>query len=118
MATVRALWKLAWVTVVSGTRHPWPATTTIYQLALILCGLHPRPVGPNPLERLDAAEAELVALVCGGDATERINDLREVGRTDTARQARRGTPSGLRARLAWVKRLPGGRRLANLTRPR
>jgi hypothetical protein len=117
LATVRALWKLAWVTVVSGTRHPWPATTTIYQLALILCGLHPRPVGPNPLERLYAAEAELVALVCGGNPAERINDLRELGRTDTARPTRRETPGGLRARLAWVKRLPGGRRLADLTRP-
>ena len=81
-------------------------------------GIEGQEIGPNPLERLYRAEAELIALVCGGDATERINDLREVGRTDTARQARRGTPSGLRARLAWVKRLPGGRRLANLTRPR
>ena len=49
---------------------------------------------------------------------ERLNDLREGGRTSTASRTRRGTPGGLRARLAWVKRLPGGRRLADLTRPR
>ena len=118
MATVRALWKLAWVTVASGTRHPWTATSSISQLALILCGLYPRAVGPNPLKRLYVAEAELIALVCGGDPAERLNDLREVGRTNTASRTRRGTLGALRARLAWVKRLPGGRRLADLTRPR
>ena len=118
MATVRALWKLAWVTVVSGTRHPWPATTSISQLALILCGLHPGPVGTDPLERLHAAEAELVAVACGGDPADHRESLREIGRrTTTDRATHRGPAHGLRRRLAWLKRFPGGRRLAAWTRP-
>ncbi len=115
LATIRAIWKLAWVTVASGTDHPWPATATVDEIAVSLIGLLPGDVGADPLERLYAAEAELLAVVTGGTATEHLENLRTAGRRSVAGKGG-SFVAGLRSRLSWLKRLPGGRWLARATR--
>ena len=115
LAAVRAMWKLARVTVASGTDHPWAPTATIDEIAVSLTGLLPTSVGADPLDRLYAAEAELLAVVAGGSAADHLENLRTAGRRSVAG---RGGPSlaGLRRRLSWLRRLPGGRWLARVTR--
>lgn len=115
LVTIRAMWKLAWVTVASGTDHPWPATATIDEIAVSLIGLLPGDVGADPLERLYAAEAELLAVVTGGTVTEHLENLRTAGRRSVAGKGG-SSLAGLRSRLSWLKRLPGGRWLARATR--
>ncbi|MBC8194295.1 MAG: methyltransferase domain-containing protein [Actinobacteria bacterium] len=115
LASIRAMWKLAWVTVASGTDHPWPATATIDEIAVSLMGLLPGSIGADPLERLYTAEAELLAVVAGGTAADHLENLRAAGRRSVA--GRGASPlAGLRRRLSWVKRLPGGSWLARATR--
>ncbi len=118
LAAIRAMWKLAWVAVASGTDHPWPATATVDDLAASLCGMLPSDVGPSPLERLHAAESGLLAVAAGGDAETHLENLRSAGRHSVADGSRPGGGgwTGLRRRLSWLKRLPGGTRLAQATR--
>ena len=99
----------------SGTDHPWPATATIDEITESLMGLLPGGVGSDPLERLYEAEAKLLAVVAGGTAADHLENLRAAGRRSVA--GRSASPlAGLRRRLSWVKRLPGGRWLARATR--
>ena len=123
LATIRALWKLAWVTVASGTDHPWPTSATIDDLAASFFGLLPGRVGADPLARLYAAESELLSVVAGGDAATHLENLRAASRRSVAggnRGLRRDGAglggAGLRRRLSWLGRLPGGRWLADATR--
>ncbi len=115
LVTIRAMWKLAWVTVASGTDHPWPATATIDEITVSLVGLLPGDVGADPLECLYAAEAELLAVVTGGTVTEHLENLRTAGRRSVAGKGG-SSLAGLRSRLSWLKHLPGGRWLARATR--
>ncbi len=115
LATIRAIWKLAWVTVASGTDHPWPATATVDEIAVSLIGLLPGDVGADPLERLYAAEAELLAVVTGGTVTEHLENLRTAGHRSVVGKGG-SSLAGLRSRLSWLKHLPGGRWLARATR--
>ena len=115
LATIRAMWKLAWVTVASGTDHPWPATASINEISVSLMGLLSGSVGADPLERLYAAEAELLAVVAGGSASDHLENLRTAGRRSVAGSS--GSPlAAIRSRLSWLRRLPGGRWLARATR--
>jgi hypothetical protein len=115
LATIRAMWKLAWVMVASGTDHPWPATASINEISVSLMGLLSGSVGADPLERLYAAEAELLAVVAGGSASDHLENLRTAGRRSVAGSS--GSPlAAIRSRLSWLRRLPGGRWLARATR--
>ncbi|MBT4891334.1 MAG: methyltransferase domain-containing protein [Gammaproteobacteria bacterium] len=115
LATIRAMWKLAWVTVASGTDHPWPTTATVDEIAVSLLGLLPGGVGADPLERLYAAEAELLAVVAGGSAGDHLENLRATGHRSVAGKGG-SSLADLRRRLSWLKHLPGGRWLARATR--
>ncbi|MEE2767742.1 MAG: methyltransferase domain-containing protein [Actinomycetota bacterium] len=118
LVTVRALWKLAWRTVSSGTRHPWPSTTSVEKLTLTLFELYPRPLPTDLLERFYLAEAELVAVACGGDPGDHHESLREEARSTGFSDPHKKVSKGFRSRFSRLKHLPGGRRLAEWTRPR
>ncbi len=115
LAAIRAMWKLAWVVVASGTDHPWSQAATIREVATSLMELLPRPVGAHPLGRLYAAEAELLSVVVGGSPAAHLENLRAAGRRSVTGQNRSGW-GGLRRRLSWLKGLPGGTWLARVTR--
>lgn len=118
LAAIRACWKLASVAVQSGTRHPWPTSTSVDDLAIAFCDLLPLDVGPHPLDRLLLAEAELRGLAIGGKAATHIAQLRAAGqRSLEQRSVRSGLSTSLRVRLAGLRRLPVvGRPLSGLAR--
>jgi len=115
---IRACWKLASVAVHSGTRHPWPASTSVDDLAVAFCDLLPIDVGPDPLDRLLRAEAELQSVALGGEVATHAAQLRAAGRRSLhQRTVGTGPARGLRGRLGRLRRLPVvGPPLAGLAR--
>ncbi len=117
LAAVRTCWKLATAVVSGGTRHPWPASTTVDRMAAKFCDLLPGVVGDPSIDHLHVAEAALRVEAIGGDIATHVAQLRAVGRRSVAdRTVGAGHRSPLRRRLAALKRLPGGRLLASLVR--
>ncbi len=118
LVAIRACWKLASVAVHSGTRHPWPATTSVDDLAVAFCDLLPVDVGPDPLDRLLLAEAELRSVALGGDVATHVAQLRAAGRRSLRqRTVGTGPAGGLRGRLGRLRHLPVvGPPLAGLAR--
>ena len=117
LAALRTCWKLATAVVAAGTRHPWPAGMTADRLAGEFCRLLPRPVEPEPVDDLHAAEAALRVAALGGEFATHVAQLRAAGRRSVADPTvGNGRRSPLRRRLAALKRLPGGERLADLAR--
>jgi len=118
LVAIRACWKLASVAVHSGTRHPWPASTTVDDLAVAFCDLLPVDVGHDPLDRLLLAEAELRSVALGGDVDTHTAQLRAAGRRSLRqRSVGTGPSGGLRGRLGRLRRLPVlGPPLAGLAR--
>lgn len=112
LVTIRACWKLASVAIGSGTRHPWPTSMTVDELATTLLDLltpiaAASAVGPDPLDRLHLAEAELRVVALGGTAVDHVAQLRAAGRQSlTDRTTGTGPSTGLRGRLAAARRLP------------
>jgi hypothetical protein len=117
LAAVRTCWKLATGVVSGGTRHPWPANTTVDRMAAKFCDLLPSAVGDPSIDHLHVAEAALRVEAIGGDIATHVAQLRAAGRRSVAdRTVGAGQRSPLRRRLATLKRLPGGRLLASLIR--
>ena len=117
LAALRTCWKLATALVAAGTRHPWPAGTTADQLAGEFCHLLPGPVRPERVDDLHAAEAALRVAALGGEFATHMAQLRAAGRRSVSDPTvGGGRRSPLRRRLAALKRLPGGERLADLAR--
>jgi hypothetical protein len=117
LAAVRTCWKLAAAVVSGGTRHPWPASTTVDRMATKFCDLLPGVVGDPSIDHLHVAEAALRVEAIGGDIATHVVQLRAVGRRSVAeRTVGDGQRSPLRRRLATLKRLPGGELLAALVR--
>ena len=112
LVTIRACWKLASVAIGSGTRHPWPTSMTVDELADTLLDLltpiaSASAIGPDPLDRLHLAEAELRVVALGGTAVDHVAQLRAAGRRSlTDRTTGTGPSTGLRGRLAVARRLP------------
>ena len=107
LVAIRACWKLASVAVNSGTRHPWPASTSVDDLAVAFCDLLPIEVGPDPLDRLLLAEAELRSVALGGEVATHAAQLRAAGRRSLRqRTVGTGPAGGLRGRLGRMRRLP------------
>jgi 2-polyprenyl-3-methyl-5-hydroxy-6-metoxy-1,4-benzoquinol methylase len=112
LVAIRACWKLASVAIGSGTRHPWPTTTTVDDLAVAFCGLLSDggvdvTIGPDPLDRLHLAESELRVVALGGTAVHHVAQLRAAGRQSLAdRTTGTGPSTGLRGRLANARRIP------------
>ena len=117
LAALRTCWKLATALVAAGTRHPWPASITADQLAGEFCRLLPHSVEPERVDDLHAAEAALRVAVLGGEFATHVAQLRAAGRRSVSDPTvGDGRRSPLRQKLAVLKRLPGGERLADLTR--
>ncbi len=109
LVAIRACWKLATTAIGSGTRHPWPTNATVNDLAVAFCGLLPGniAVGPDPLNRLHLAEAELRVVALGGTVVDHVAQLRTAGRHSLAdRVTGTGPSTGLRGRLSSARRLP------------
>jgi len=109
LVAIRACWKLAAAAIGSGTRHPWPANTIVDDLAVAFCGVlaDEVPIGPDPLDRLHLAEAELRVVALGGTAAHHVAQLRAAGRLSLDDRVRgTGPATGLRGRLATARRLP------------
>ena len=117
LVAVRTCWKLAAALVAGGTRHPWPPSTTVDRLADKLCALLPDGSPTATVDHLHLAEASLRIEAMGGDLTTHVAQLRAVGRRSVADPTvGSGGRSPLGRRLAALKRLPGGGRLADLVR--
>ncbi len=109
LVAIRACWKLATTTIGSGTRHPWPTNTTVDDLAVAFCHLLSGdiPIGPDPLNRLHIAEAELRVVALGSTVVVHVAQLRAAGRHSLAdRVTGTGPSTGLRGRLSSARRLP------------
>ena len=90
---------------------------TAARLAGEFCRLLPHPMGPEQVDDLHAAEAALRVVALGGEFTTHVAPLRAAGRRSVADPTvGDGRRSPLRRRLAALKRLPGGERLAGLVR--
>ncbi len=117
LVAVRTCWKLAAALVAGGTRHPWPPSTTVDRLADKLCALLPDGSPTATMDHLHLAEASLRIEAVGGDLATHVAQLRAVGRRSVADPTvGSGGRSPLGRRLAALKRLPGGGRLADLVR--
>ena len=90
---------------------------TADRLAGEFCRLLPHPMGPELGNDLHAAEAALRVVALGGEFATHVAQLRAAGRRSVADPpVGDGRRSPLRLRLAALKRLPGGERLADLVR--
>ena len=117
LAALRTCWKLATALVAAGTRHPWPADMTADRLAGEFCRLLPHSVEPKRVDDLHVAEAALRMAVLGGEFATHVAQLRAAGRRSVSDPTvGDGRRSPLRRRLAALKQLPGGERLADLVR--
>ncbi len=84
LVCLRALWSFAFALVAKGVRHPWPLSSTVYELAQVLARTAGVPASNEALDRLRRAEAELQAKVQGADPTEILTELEAVGKVSQA----------------------------------
>jgi O-antigen biosynthesis protein len=80
LVCARALWHFAANLVLRGTGHPWPAESTVDELACRLGGLCEVPVSEALLSRWRRAEGELQSLIHGGSSDGARLHLEIVGR--------------------------------------
>jgi len=109
LVAIRACWKLATTAIGSGTRHPWQTNATVDDLTVAFCGLMSGDIaiGPDPMNRLHLAEAELRVVALGGNVVIHVAQLRTAGRHCLAdRVTGTGPSTGLRGRLSSARRLP------------
>ena len=109
LVAIRACWKLATTAIGSGTRHPWPTDATVNDLAVAFFGMLPGniAVGPDPLNRLHLAEADLRVVALGGTVVDHVAQIRTAGRHSLDdRVTGTGPSAGLRGRLSSARRLP------------
>ena len=107
LTAIRACWKLATVSVNSGTRHLWASSASVDDLAVAFCDFLPLDVGADPLDRFLKAESELRVVALGGDATTHAAQLRAAGRRSLQHRSVGTRPAGgLWGCLGCLRRLP------------
>ena len=119
LVIVRALHRLSYSIVSSGSKTPWASNMSIEDLAGKFVEMFPRDLRTGLLKNFYKAEATLQSVVMDDSEVNLLENIYETNsRTSRSFVSVRSTKVSFRSRFSWLKRFPGGSLLARWTRPR
>ena len=119
LVIARALHRLSYSIVASGSKTPWTLNMSVEDLASKFVEMFPRNLRIGLLKDFYAAEASLLSVVMDGSEVDLLENIYEANRRRSNNVfSDRSTRTSFRSKFAWLKRFPGGRSLARWTRPR
>ena len=119
LVIARALHRLSYSIVASGSKTPWASNMSVEDLAGKFVEMFPRDLRTGLLKDFYKAEATLQSVVMDDREVNLLENIYETNRrTSRSFVSVRSTKVSLRSRFSWLKRFPGGSSLARWTRPR
>ena len=119
LVIARALHRLSYSIVASGSKTPWAFNMSVEDLASKFVDMFPRDLRIGLLKDFYAAEASLLSVVMDGSEVDLLENIYETNRRRSNNIfSNRSPKTSFRSRFSWLKRFPGGRLLARWTRPR